>query len=134
MDLGVARRDLFAGAALQSNTPAIDIGQSANAVPLELVTPRRVGARKPGRELGHHRLDALWHRLAIGILGRIHAMDHPVVAAGLKKYVATRQPLAVELDHDLAIGPLHGVVSSGVLAHHLAPALLTFRDLARAPA
>src|SRR5690348_874619 len=59
------------------------------------------------------------------------AVDHPVLAAGLKEHIPALQPLAVELDHDLAVAPLDRVVGAGVPDHHLAAAVLAFGDLAR---
>ena len=74
--------------------PRLAVGDRAHAVPLDLEGPLGV----VGRQLGQgrlHRLDRSRQRLAPG-LGRVHAVDHPVLAAGLKQRVAAAHPLAVE--------------------------------------
>src|SRR5712692_10621363 len=119
--LRIARRDLITRPAHQPHAAPIDIRKPANAVPLELEAPNVVGGGEPGCEVGHHRLDALRHRLAIRILRRIHPMDHPVVASRLKKDVPAFQPLALEFDHDLTIRPLDGLVRPRVPDGHRTP-------------
>ena len=129
--LGIARRDLLTRPAHQPHAASIHIRDAANAVPLELEPPTVVGRGKAGCQVGHHRVDALRHRLAIRILRRIHPVDHPVVAARLKEDVFACQPLAVEFDHDLALGPFDGLVGARVPDGDSPAAVLALWDLAR---
>ena len=130
MDLGVPRRDFLTGPALQPHAPALDVREGADAVPLELEAPCVVRRRESGREPGHHRNDLVGHRLALRILRRIHAVDHPVLAVGLKEHVAALQALAVEDDHHLPVRPLLDVVGAFVPDQDLARAVVALGDLA----
>ena len=131
MHLGIARRDLLTGPAHQPHAPSIDVRNPANAVPLELEAPTVVGGGKAGRNAGHHRLDTLRDRLAIRILRRIHPVDHPVVAASLKKDVSAFQPLAMEFDHDLTVSPFDSLVSARVPDGDRPAPVLALWDLTR---
>ena len=71
---------------------------------------------------------ALRQRLAR--LGRVHAMDHPVLAPGVKQGVAAAHPLAVEAQHDLASLPLLGRVRAAVPDPHPPAAVLALGDVA----
>src|SRR4029077_17670656 len=104
--------------------PAFDIGERADAVPLELESPGGIGGRDPGSQLGHHRLDALGHRLPLWVLRRIHAMDHPVVASGAEQHVTALQALAVEVDHHLTVAPLDRLIGAFVPDQYLSAAVL----------
>ena len=75
-------------------------------------------------ELRQHRDEVRRHRLAVGIRGRIHAMDHPVLLrAGLEQRVLPVQPVAVEGDDHLLRLPLLHVVGAGVPQLHGARAV-----------
>ena len=128
--LRVARRDVVAVAALEPQPPAVDVADRAHAVPLDLVGPLAVVARERARAR-EHRLQPLRHRLALRILGRIHAVDHPVVAAGPEQDVAAVQALAVEGDHHLLVAELVRLVGPAVPDLHRAGAVLAGRDVAR---
>src|ERR1700716_831433 len=130
MDLGIARRDLFTGPAGQLDRAAFDVSDGADAVPLEFESPVVVWSRDLRRELGHHRLDASGHGLAAWILWRIHAVDHPVLAVGPKQHVFPFEPLAVEDDHHLAVGPLLGLVRALIPNGDMPCAVDSLRDVA----
>ena len=127
--LGVARRDVVAVAALEPQPPAVDVADRAHAVPLDLVGPLarcRAGACPCARASAQ----PLRHRLALRILGRIHAVDHPVVAAGPEQDVAAVQALAVEGDHHLLVAELVRLVGPAVPDLHRPRAVLAGRDVA----
>src|SRR6202171_1830456 len=128
--LGVSRCDVFPAAAQQSNRAAIDVGLGPDSVPFELESPRLVRRWWFLHELGVHPLDALGHRLALGIIWRVHAVDHPVLAVGPKQDVSTLELFAVEDDHDFAVGPVLDVVSAAVPDQNLARAVVAGRDVA----
>ena len=128
--LRVARRDVAPVAARQPQPAALDVAERPHAVPLDLVAPsgrRRAGA-SPGA--GEHRLELLRHRLAIRVLGRIHPVDHPVLAAGAEQDVAALEPLAVEGDHHLVVAELVQLVGPAVPDAHRPGAVVALRDLA----
>ena len=127
--LGVAGRDVVAVAALEPQPAAVDVADRPHAVPLDLVGPLALVARQLARAR-EHRLDALRHRLAVRILGRIHAVDHPVVAAGPEQHVAAVQALAVEGDHHLVVAELVRLVGPAVPDLHRPGAVLAGRDVA----
>src|SRR5216684_4719006 len=131
MYLWIARRDVLAAAAQQPDDSAIDVCLRADAIPLELKAPHIVGRRRFAHDLGEHRLDALRQRLPIRILGRIHAVDHPILAIGLEEHVPALHSLSVQRDHDLAIRPLLGLVRTAVPDLHGATAVLALWDLTR---
>ena len=66
-----------------------------------------------------------------GSCGRIHAVDHPVLAVGPEQHVTALDALAVQDDHHLAVGPLLGFVGAVVPDRDLAGAVVAGRDLAR---
>ena len=109
--LGIGVGDLAQVAALQPQPARLDVGDRADPVPLDLERPVLLGARQVGGRSGQHRDDPLGHRLALRIRRRIHAVDHPVlvrasgVAADREQPVAAVEPLAVEGDLDLLVGP-----------------------------
>src|SRR5438132_9647647 len=129
MDLWISPGDVLAGPADEPDAAAVDVRERSDAVPLELKAPRSVRSGDPGRRLGHHRLDPLGHGLALRILRWIHPVDHPVVAAGLEEDVAALHPLALELEHNLTLSPLDGLVGAPVPDRHSAPAVLALRAL-----
>ena len=102
--LRVARRDVVAVAALQPQPAALGVADRAHAVPLDLVGP--VVADRQLARAREHRLDLLRQRLAVRVLRRVHAVDHPVLAAGPEQDVLAAHALAVEGDHDLLVAPL----------------------------
>jgi hypothetical protein len=73
----------------------------------------------------------LRHRLALRVLRRVHAVDHPVVPARAEQDVAAVQALAVEGDHHLVLAELVRLVGPGVPDLHDAGAVVAHRDLAR---
>ena len=127
--LRVARRDVAPAAGLEPQAAAVDVADRAHAVPLDLVRPVLVVLRQLARA-GQHRLDPLGHRLAVGILRRIHPVDHPVGAVGAEQDVAAADALAVEGDHHLVLAPLVGLVGPAVPDLHRARAVLALRDVA----
>ena len=114
---------------VEPHAPALAIEDRAHAVPFDLVGPAGVVARQL-RELRHHRHDPVGHRLVPGI-GRVHPVDHPVLALGLEEDVLARQPLAVEGDHHLVLAELVRLVGALVPDLHLPGAVLALRDLPR---
>src|SRR5216683_4614925 len=131
MYLRISRRDVLAAAAQQPDDSAIDVRLRPDAIPLELKAPHIVGRRRFAYDLGEHRLDALWRRLPIRILGRIHAVDHPVLAIGLEEHVPALHSPSMQHDHHLAIRPLLGLVRAAVPDLHGATAVLALWDLTR---
>ncbi len=127
--LRVARRDVATVAARQPQPAALDVAERPHPVPLDLVGPAPVVGRElPGA--GEHRLELLRHRLAIRVLGRIHAVDHPVLAAGAEQDVLALEPLAVEGDHHLVGAELVQLVRPAVPDAHRAGAVVALGDLA----
>ena len=115
----------------ESSSVRCPVSQSAIARsprPVDLEAPAVLVARHPPRR-GEHRREPLGQRLAR--LGRVHAVDDPVLAPGAKERVAAADALAVEADHDLAALPLLGLVGARVPDPHRAAAVLALRDLAR---
>src|SRR6202158_3825971 len=82
VNLPVARGDVLATAAQELHDAAFHIRFGPDAVPLELEAPGTVWRGWLLDELGEHWLDPLGHRLAVGILRRIHTGDYPVFARG----------------------------------------------------
>ena len=74
---------------------------------------------------------SLGHRLAARVLGRVHAVDHPVLAARSGTARSGPEPLAVEGDDHLVVAELLGLVGAGVPDLHRAGAVLALRDVAR---
>src|SRR5712664_135482 len=130
VDFGVPRRDVFSAPAQQADAAAVDVRLGSDAVPLELEAPCVVRRRRLLDQLGEHRLDAVRHRLALGILRRIHAVDHPVLAVGPEQNVAALQLFSVEDDHDLAVGKFLGLVGSVVPDQDLARAVVARGNVA----
>jgi hypothetical protein len=127
--LGPAGGDVLQVAALDPHPAGLRAEDRADAVPLDLVPVGGVVARQLLRQLGEHRLDALRHRLAVGVGGRVHAMDHPVVPAGAEQCVLALHPLAVERDDDLVLLELVAVVGPAVPDDHLAGPVVALGDL-----
>src|SRR5260370_7523769 len=121
MYLRISRRDVLAAAAQQPDDSAIDVRLRPDAIPLELKAPHIVGRRRFAHDLGEHRLDALRRRLPVRILGRIHAVDHPVLAIGLEEHVPALHPLSLHRDHPLPIRPFVVLVAPAVPALHPTP-------------
>src|ERR1700687_4480241 len=130
MHFGVTRGDVLAAAANKPPSPAVDVCKRAYAVPLELETPVWIWRRRPIARLGHHGFDETRHRLTIGILSRVHAVDHPVLTVGLEENVPALDPIAMQGDHHLAVAPLVRFVRAVVPYRDLAPAVLAGWDLA----
>ena len=72
----------------------------------------------------------LGHRLAIWIRGRIHPVDHPVVAVRLEERVLALHLLTVEDRDDLVLAELLGLEGPAVPDPHLAGAVLALGDVA----
>ena len=133
--LGVAGGDVVEVPALEAQAAWLNVGDRADAVPLDLERPLARIPRKLAGGPGHHRDQPLGHRLAVRIRGRIHPVDHPVVLrvpglADREQSVASGQPLAVKGHLDLALLPLVDVERALVPDRHRAGAVLTLRDLA----
>ena len=127
--LRVARGEVRPVAPDQAQPAGVDVPDGSHAVPLELVAVGVVGARQAaaGRE---HRGDLVGHRLARRVRGRVHPVDHPVLATRLEQRVAPGHPLAVE-DRDHLVGAeLLRLVGAGVPDLHPAGAVVAGRDLA----
>ena len=78
-DLRVGVGDLVEVAALEPQAPGLDVGDRAHPVPLDLERPAvagREGASPVRASIGTTR-SGIGSRL--GILGRVHPVDHPVV-------------------------------------------------------
>jgi hypothetical protein len=127
--LGVLRGDLAPGAADEGRVAGVAVGDRAHAVPLDLVPPALVVAGKLS-EHRLHRLDALRHRLPARVRGRVHAVDHPVPAAGPKERVAATDALAGEGEDHFVVAELLGLVGPVVPDRHRPGAVLTRRDRA----
>ena len=127
--LGVLGCDVTAVAALQADLAALDPDQRPHAVPFDLVGPPPVLLGQPV-QAGEHRRHGLGQRLRRRVGRRVHAMDHPVVAAGAEQDVAALDPLAVEGDHDLGVAPLVLLVGPVVPDAHRARAVVALRDVA----
>ena len=127
--LRVARRDVVAVAALEPQPPAVGVADRAHAVPLDLERPVVAGRQRA--QASEHRLDLLRHRLAVRILGRIHPVDHPVLAAGAEEDVLAADALAVEGDHHLRLAPLVQLVRAAVPDAHRARPVLALGDRRR---
>ncbi len=128
--LRVARGDVAAASALEPRPPPIDVRDRSDAVPLHLERVVLLVGRELVRERRQHRLDVLRHRLAIGILGWIHAVDHPVVAVGLEQRVPTSGTFAVQRDDDLVVAHLVRVVGAAVPDAHRPAAVFASGDVA----
>src|SRR5213076_1069477 len=90
-------------------------------LPLPLEPVVVLVTRETLRERREHRLDVLGHGLAIRILGRVHAMDHPVVAVGLEQRVPAPDPIAVERDDRFVVVHLVRLVAAAVQMRMLPP-------------
>ena len=66
-------------------------------------------------------------RPALRVLGRVDAVDHPVLPAGLEEGVAAPHPLAVELGDHLVVAQLLGRVGARVPDRHRAGPVLARR-------
>jgi hypothetical protein len=127
--LGVARGHVATAAGLQDQAPALHERDRAHAVPLDLERPAAVVVRKRTRAR-EHRLELFGHRLALGVVRGIHAMDHPVVALGAEQHVASPHALPVEGDHHLRVAELVLLVRAAVPDRHRPGAVLPGRDRA----
>ena len=92
-DLGVAGREVAAPAAGELQVPGVAEGGGADAVPFDLEGPTLLvaGQRPQAREHGRH---PLGHGLDPR-RGRVHPVDHPVLALGAEQHVAALDALAV---------------------------------------
>src|SRR3954454_3571335 len=128
-DLGILRRDVAQVAALEADAAGLAVGQGTHAVPFELEGKARFLAWQLA-EAGHHRPNSRGHRLAARVPGRIHPVDHPILALGRKESVAALDPLAVQSNLDLLVLPLLDLVGARVPDRHRPRAVLPSRDLA----
>ena len=113
-------RHLVAVAREEADATAVDVRERADAVPLQLPRPA-VTCRWARAERRVHRPQAFGCELALGILGRIHAVDHPVLAARVEQHVAAARTFAVEGHLHLLRLELVGLVRAGV-PHVIEPA------------
>ena len=128
-DLRVARGEVRAAAAGEREVAGVDVGDRAHAVPLDLEAVEVVLARELA-VLGEHRRDGVGHRLRRRVGRRVHPVDHPVLALGLKQRVAALGALAVEGDDHLVVAELLGLVGAAVPDLHRARPVAALRDLA----
>ena len=90
-ELRIAVRDVVAVARDEPNASAVDVADRADAVPLQLPRPavaRRLLSRRASRTSV---ADPSGGARAVGILRRIHAVDHPLVAARAEQHVTARR-------------------------------------------
>ena len=73
----------------------------------------------------------LGHRFPSAVLGRVHAVDHPVLALRLEQHVLALHAVAVEGDDHLVVAELVAVVGAFVPDPHAAGAVVSGGDLAR---
>src|ERR1022692_122810 len=107
---------------------AADVDDCSYAIPLDLIGPAIVaGRQRPGDR--EHRPDPLRQRLE-ACPGRIHPVDHPVLAAGREQHVTAAGPRPVQHDLDLGIGPFLQLVLALVPDADLAAAVLALPDVA----
>ena len=126
---GVGRRHLEPAPAVQANAPALYGGEGADAVPLDLECPV-IGVTRKGRGLRQHRGDPFRQQLPPGVLRRVHAVDHPVLAARLEQHVAPRHALAPQHDDHLVVTELLLLEGARVPDAHQPAAVLALGDLA----
>ena len=125
-----ARRGVVAEARGERELTRLDHEDHPHAVPLHLERPVlfvRWQLLCRGRE---HRAEVTRHRLAGGVGGRAHAVDHPLIALGLEQGVLAVDPFAVQRDDDLVVAQLLGLVRAGVPDRHRAGPVLALRDVA----
>ncbi len=128
--LRIVRRDVAAAATLEPRPASLDVRDRAHAVPLHLERVVVLVTREILRERREHRLDVLGQRLAIRILGRVHAVDHPVVAVGLEQRVPAPGPIAVQRDDHFVVVHLVRLVAAAIPDAHAPAAVLAPRDVA----
>jgi hypothetical protein len=127
--LRVARGEVAEVAPLQLDVAVVAEHHRSDAVPLDLEPPlllvrrQRAGARQ-------HRLQAVGHGLVGGVLGRVHAVDQPVLAARLEDRVPAAHALAVEGRDHLVLAELLGLEGPAVPHVHRPGAVLALGDLA----
>ncbi len=103
--------------------------QGPHAVPLDLVGEGVVVARQAAG-LGEHRPQVLGYGLAPGVLGRVHAVDHPVLPVRLEQGVPALEAFPVEGEDHLVVAELLGLVGPAVPDLHVPRAVLAGRDVA----
>ena len=120
--LRVGDGDVPFGPRHEPDLAALDEGQRAHPVPLELQRPFPVVRRRrtPGR--GQHRPQPRRERLALPV-------HHPLLPPGLEQRVSPGNPLPVQPDLDLALRPLQRLVPAGVPDRHRTGPVLPPRDL-----
>jgi hypothetical protein len=128
--LRIPRRDVAAAAALEPRPTSLDVRDRTHAVPLHLERVVVLVTREVLRERREHRFDVLGQRLPVGILGRVHAVDHPVVAVGLEQRVPAPGPIAVERDDHLVVVHLVRLVAPAIPDAHAPAAVLATGDVA----
>ena len=128
--LRIARRDVAAASTLEPRPASFDVRDRTHAIPLHLERVVVLVTREALRERREHRFDVLGQRLPVGILGRVHAVDHPVVAVGLEQRVSTPGPIAVQRDDHLIRVHLLRLVAAAIPDAHAPAAVLAPRDVA----
>ena len=123
-------RDLVAVAREESDATAVDVRERADAVPLELPRPP-VTCRRARAERCVHRPQTFGCEFPLRILRRIHAVDHPVLAARVEQHVTPAHAFAVEGHLHFLRLELVDLVRARVPHLHLARAVLPARDLPR---
>src|SRR5437764_657771 len=124
--LRIGRSDLAPAATPCPRAAALDRYQRPDPVPFDLVPVGVVGAGQRAGP-GEHRPQVLRHGLPPRHLGRVHAVDHPVLAAGLEQGVAAPEPLAAEGADHLVVAELFRLVGAAVPDLHVAGAVLSRR-------
>ena len=121
------RPEVLPGGVEEGQVAGVAQRDRSPATPVDLEPPA-LGVARHATGRGEHRGDVVRQRLAR--LGRVHAMDHPVLAPRVEEGVATANPLALEAQHDLAALPLLGRVRAAVPDPHPPPAVLALGDVA----
>ena len=127
--LRVARREVGEVAPLQRDVAVVREEDRADPVPLDLEAVVLL-LRGQLAAACQHRRQPVRHGLVARVLGRIHAMDQPVLVARAEERVAAAHALAVEGRDHLAVAELLGIEGASVPDTHRARAVLALRDVA----
>ena len=106
--LRIAARHVVAVAAERGGCGRRRRSRSRGCRPTSARTPSRRRGGAPSFSVASIGRRSFGRRGAAGIVGRIHAVDHPLLVAGAEQHVLPVHALAVERDHHLACRPTCG--------------------------
>jgi hypothetical protein len=127
-DLGIAVGEVGAIAPAEGQVAGVHAGHGAYTVPLHLERVRVLVSWQLAQPC-QHRLDLVRHRAGRRIGRRVHAVDHPVLAARLKQCVAPLDALPAQGGDHLVLAELLGLIDAPVPDRHRAGAVGALRDL-----